>query len=196
MCIIFDVLIFKKSKIMRILILIPVILFFMSCNDNSQLKNKKEVSSSLNQVPTKKKENIVYMYRLNTGTKTKLLYEKTQNTPTAWIHTTTYKIINPKSSEHIITIRLTHFEKDNLIQVRTSWVKGGVLSEVNEQQINYQNKSLKPFGIVGDVKLLGGNSVPNQLMLQFDNDRFESVSIIENLGFSENSDFIYFLFNK
>lgn len=67
---------------------------------------------------------------------------------------------------------------------------------MNQEETTYENPTLEPFGFRGDVGLLGGNKIPNQLAVKFSNSKFEYVLVQSVLGSCHNNDFEFFVLER
>ena len=113
------------------------------------------------------------------------------------IYKTIYKIYHPKKGYHFITIIANHYKNEKKVVVEVRDAGGGILSEINTEQTTYENPSMEPFGFRGAAGALGGNRIPNQLMVKFASKKFENVKVVNvNATESGTNNFIYYILDE
>lgn len=111
---------------------------------------------------------------------------------------TKYIILHPTKGYPWLTVTAVHNRSTKTIKVNIDDLRGSVFSHITDEIISYEIASGSLLGFRGDVGILAGNRVPNQLMVQFASSVFENINVINVLG-SEKSDFdhtIYFILDK
>jgi ribosomal protein S8 len=112
-------------------------------------------------------------------------YQKTS--PTTYV--TIYTIAKPD-----ITITVTHDILAKKVTASTKETHGGILGELNTEEIYYQSSIPKKlFGNEGDFRLLGGDRVPYQFAVKFLPDKFVNVKSV--LGANDSYGYEFFCFN-
>jgi hypothetical protein len=106
---------------------------------------------------------------------------------------TTYKLYHPTKGYHAITITATHFKALKKVEVKVVDAGGGLFSDINTEEITYEAPSMESFGYRGSVGALGGDRVPNQLMVKFASSKFENVKIAHIMGFHEDNEWEFFI---
>lgn len=91
---------------------------------------------------------------------------------------TTYKIYHATKGHHAVTVIATHYKSEKRVKVDIEDAGGGIFAHINDEETNYEEPSLEPFGFRGAVGALGGNRVPNQLMVKFVSSKFENVKVV------------------
>ena len=94
------------------------------------------------------------------------------------VYLTIYKIYHPTKGHHVFTITATHNKSVKTVKVDVEIAGGGMLSHINDEETSYETLSMKPFGFRGTVGKLGGNRVPNQLMVKFVSNKYENVKVV------------------
>jgi len=111
---------------------------------------------------------------------------------------TKYVIFHPTKGYAWMTVTATHNKSSKTIKVGIDDTNESIFSHINDEETNYETASLAPFGFRGDVGVLGGKRVPNQLMVKFASGKFENVKVVHVLG-SEKSEFentMYFILDE
>ncbi|MDG3582951.1 hypothetical protein [Galbibacter pacificus] len=108
------------------------------------------------------------------------------------IYTTIYKIFHPTKKQHIYTITAVHYKSEKRIKVNVDKAGGGIFAHINDEEITYDNPSLKPFGFRGSVGVLGGSRVPNQLKVKFISGKYENINVANVNSTSSGSNNFYF----
>lgn len=99
------------------------------------------------------------------------------------IYTTIYKLYHPQKGSHNYTITAVHDKLKKNVKVDIEKIGGGIFfSEIREEETSYEVASMKPFGFRGNIGVLGGNKVPNQLMVKFVSNKYENVKIVHVFG--------------
>ena len=91
---------------------------------------------------------------------------------------TTYEIYNPRTGRLFQIIKATHFISVKKIVVDIQDANGGIFAHINTEETTYNVPSLEPFGFRGSAGALGGNRVPNQLMVKFTNSKFQYIKVV------------------
>jgi hypothetical protein len=135
-----------------------------------------------------------YLYTFQTGEKEWFEYTAS----TVYLngeYLTVYEIFKPGSRKNRYTITAAHFKDSKTVTVMIK-DEEYLLSEMDgSEHVIYDEPSMKPFGIRGDLSLLA-HSAPNQLAVQFISNRFEYVRVLSFLGSPSSSDaWQYFTFN-
>jgi hypothetical protein len=133
-----------------------------------------------------------YQYLLSRNDYTAFKYSRTYSTA-ADNFITVYKIYHPVSGAHFITITATHHKSSKTVEVVVEEAGGGILGEINKEHINYETPTMSIFGFRGDVGLLGGNKVPNQISVKFASPKFENIKVVNIAGSHENNEFEFFV---
>ena len=97
-------------------------------------------------------------------------------------YTTVYKIYHPTKGRHIITITAVHNKPNKKIKVDIETPGGGILARIRSEEISYEVASIEPFGRRGTLGVLGGNRVPNHLMVRFVSHRYENIKVFHIYG--------------
>lgn len=100
---------------------------------------------------------------------------------------TKYTIYHPTKGYAWMTVTATHNRTDRTVKVSIDDTNEGIFSHINDEETTYENPSLEPFGFRGDIGVLLGKRVPNQLMVKFASNKFENLKVVHVLG-SEKSD--------
>lgn len=109
---------------------------------------------------------------------------------------TLYKVYNLKN-ELVVIIEADHNPNEKEVIVEVKNPNGGVFTRVNTEKGNYETASLKPFGNMGNYRLLGGNDFPPQLSLQFLSEKYENVKVISvNATRPSSQTFVFYVFSK
>jgi len=106
---------------------------------------------------------------------------------------TTYTIYHPAKGTPSVIIKATHNVSQKKITVTVEDANGGMFAHINTEEKTYTTPSLEPFGIGGAVRMLGGDNVPNQLMVKFVSSKYENIKVCHIAGSHENSDFEFFV---
>lgn len=110
---------------------------------------------------------------------------------------TIYKIYHPTKGHHAITVTATHTKSDNKVVVDIEEAGGGLFAHMNKEETTYDTPSMEPFGFRGDIGLLGGTRVPNQLMVKFVSNKFENIKVVHvNATSSGTSNFIFYVLDE
>ena len=113
------------------------------------------------------------------------------------VYTTIYKIYHPTKGYHTIKITATHYKFENKVKVDVKDAGGGIFAHINDEETTYETASMEPFGFRGTVGALGGNRVPNQLMVKFVSNKFENVKVVHVNGTEPGTDnFIFYVLDE
>jgi len=118
-----------------------------------------------------------YQYVLNSDDYISFKYTREYKT-VGENYVTIYKIYHPTKGHHAFTITATHYKADKKVKVDVDDAGGGIFAHINSEETTYDSASLEPFGFRGSVGALGGNRVPNQLMVKFVSNKFENVKVV------------------
>ena len=112
------------------------------------------------------------------------------------IYTTVYKIYHPTKDRHIITITAVHNKPNKEVKVDIEIPGGGILAHIRSEEISYEVASIEPFGRRGSLGVLGGDRVPNQLMVRFVSNSFENIKVFHIYGTEPgSSNQVFYVFN-
>ena len=82
------------------------------------------------------------------------------------------------------------------VEVITEEADGGIFAQLNKEETTYDVPSLEVFGFRGNVGLLGGKKVPNQLAVKFSSSKLEYIKVLSVLGSNYNNDFEFFVLDN
>jgi hypothetical protein len=136
-----------------------------------------------------------YQYRLSRDSYTSFKYSRVYSSADGEF-ITTYKIFHPANGRYVYTVIATHNKIEQTVKVLIKDTSGGIFSRVNDESTDYETPSLSPFGIRGDVALLAGDKVPNQLAVKFVNAKYENVKVLSVAGSRDNNDFVFYILEK
>jgi hypothetical protein len=91
---------------------------------------------------------------------------------------TTYKIYNPHTGDLFQIITATNIVSEKKVVVDVVDANGGMFAHIHSEETSYQSPSLEPFGFRGSAGAIGGNRVPNQLMVKFLNNKFQYIKVM------------------
>lgn len=113
------------------------------------------------------------------------------------IYTTIYKIYHPTKGHHAITVTAVHNKSEKKVKVDIENAGGGIFAHINDEETTYETASMEPFGFRGSVGALGGNRVPNQLMVKFVSSKYENVKVVHvNATEPATSNFIFYVLDE
>jgi len=136
-----------------------------------------------------------YQYLVSTNHDTPFKYTRVySNSGNEFV--TKYTIYHPTEGYASIIITATHFKDEKKIVVKVTDAGGGIFADINQEETTYETASLSPFGFKGSVRALGGNRVPNQLMVKFASNKFENIKVMHIAGSHENNDFKFFVLDE
>jgi len=137
-----------------------------------------------------------YQYSVNTDDYTKFKYTRTYS-GSGDEFVTTYNIYHPTKGYHAITITATHKVSEKKVVVKVEYATGGIFSDICTEETTYETPALEPFGFRGAVGALGGNRVPNQLMVKFVSTKYENVKVVHVNGTAPGeSEFIFYVLDE
>lgn len=136
-----------------------------------------------------------YQYTLSRNSYTPFKYSRAYSSADGEF-ITTYSIFHPVNGKHVYTATATHNKIEKTVKVLIKDTSGGMFSRVNDESTDYEIPSLSPFGIRGDVALIAGDKVPNQLAVKFVNSKYENVKVSSVAGSRDNNDFIFYILDK
>ncbi len=113
------------------------------------------------------------------------------------VYKTIYKIYHPTKGHHAFTVTATHYKSEKKVKVDVEQAGGGIFAHIRDEETTYDTPSMKAFGFRGTVGTLGGNRVPNQLMVKFVSSKFENVKVV-HVGSSDptSSNFYFYVLDE
>lgn len=110
---------------------------------------------------------------------------------------TIYKIYHPTKGHHAFTVTATHYKSEKKVKVDVEDAGGGIFAHINDEETTYETPSMEPFGFRGTVGALGGNRVPNQLMVKFVSNKYENVKVVHiNASEPGTSNFYFYVLDE
>lgn len=108
------------------------------------------------------------------------------------IYKTIYKIYHPTKGHHAFTVTAIHYKSEKKVTVDVEDAGGGIFAHINKEETTYETPSMEAFGFRGTVGALGGNRVPNQLMVKFVSNKFQNVKVVHINATEPGSSKFYF----
>jgi len=137
-----------------------------------------------------------YEYDLNTDDYYPFKYTREYKEEGA-IFKTIYKIYHPTKGHHAFTVTATHYKSEKKIKVDVEDAGGGIFAHINDEETTYETPSMEAFGFRGSVGALGGNRVPNQLMVKFVSNKYENVKVVHiNASEPGTSNFYFYVLDE
>lgn len=113
------------------------------------------------------------------------------------IFKTIYKIYHPTKGHHAFTVTATHYKSEKKVKVDVEDAGGGIFAHINDEETTYETPSMEAFGFRGSVGALGGNRVPNQLMVKFVSNKYENVKVVHiNASEPGTSNFYFYVLDE
>lgn len=113
------------------------------------------------------------------------------------IYKTIYKIYHPTKGHHAFTVTATHYKSEKKVKVDVEDAGGGIFAHINDEETTYETPSMEAFGFRGSVGALGGNRVPNQLMVKFVSNKYENVKVVHiNASEPGTSNFYFYVLDE
>jgi hypothetical protein len=110
---------------------------------------------------------------------------------------TIYNIYDPSNRKHLYVITATHTKEDKHVSIDVNEANNSVFANLNTEETNYENFSLKSFGFRGSIGELGGDKVPNQIEVKFASTNYDYVKVVNVNGTSPGTnDFIFFILDR
>lgn len=113
------------------------------------------------------------------------------------IFKTIYKIYHPTKGHHAFTVTATHYKSEKKVKVDVEDAGGGIFAHINDEETTYETPSMEAFGFRGSVGALGGNRIPNQLMVKFVSNKYENVKVVHiNASEPGTSNFYFYVLDE
>jgi len=110
---------------------------------------------------------------------------------------TIYKIYHPTKGHHAFTVTATHYKSEKKVKVDVEDAGGGIFAHINDEETTYETPSMEAFGYRGTVGALGGNRVPNQLMVKFVSNKYQNVKVVHiNASEPGTSNFYFYVLDE
>jgi len=110
---------------------------------------------------------------------------------------TIYKIYHPTKGHHAFTVTATHYKSEKKVKVDVEDAGGGIFAHINNEETTYETPSMEAFGYRGTVGALGGNRVPNQLMVKFVSNKYQNVKVVHiNASEPGTSNFYFYVLDE
>lgn len=113
------------------------------------------------------------------------------------VYKTIYKIYHPTKGHHAFTVTATHFKSEKKVKVDVEDAGGGIFAHINDEETTYETPSMEAFGFRGTVGAMGGDRVPNQLMVKFVSNKYENVKVVHiNASEPGTSNFFFYVLDE